>query len=191
MRTRFSFRVWGRAQQRGSKKPMHVRRNDGSLVIGKNGQPLVVTPDANPKSRNWMNAVREAAAQAMADAAEEKREVSLRQPLTGPILLTVRFYFGRPKSHYGTGRNAQTLKKSAPQYCARAPDLSKLVRSLEDAMTGVIYRDDCQVVRYREVMKLWTDGQECTEVVVFEAETVANSQPLLLDYSMVDSNHLL
>lgn len=31
-------------------------------------------------------------------------------PLTGPLEATLYFYFGRPKNHYGTGKNAHILK---------------------------------------------------------------------------------
>ena len=34
--------------------------------------------------------------------------------LDGPVSVTVDFYLPRPKSHYGTGRNAGALKPSAP-----------------------------------------------------------------------------
>lgn len=65
----------------------------------------------------------------------------------GPIVMSVVFLFYRPKSHFGTGKNSDTLKADAPIHVARKPDLSKLIRSTEDALVdaGVI-RDDCIIV---------------------------------------------
>jgi crossover junction endodeoxyribonuclease RusA len=54
------------------------------------------------------------------------------------------FVFSRPKAHYRTNGE---LKPSAPQHCTgRIGDLSKLVRAVEDALTGVVYDDDAQIV---------------------------------------------
>ena len=38
------------------------------------------------------------------------------------------FRFVRPKSHYGTGRNAKKLKPSAPPHHTQKPDATKLLR---------------------------------------------------------------
>ncbi len=68
--------------------------------------------------------------------------------MDGPLVLMVTFYSNRPKSHYRTGRNAHLLKDSAPDYPTGAPDLSKLIRSTEDALTDAgVWRDDSRVVR--------------------------------------------
>src|SRR4030095_5083797 len=42
---------------------------------------------------------------------------------TGPIQVRFCFWFQRPKSHYGTGRNAGGVKASAPSYRASSPDI--------------------------------------------------------------------
>ena len=56
-------------------------------------------------------------------------------------------YFPRPRAHYGTGRNANRLKDSAPLWHDKRPDVDKLARAVLDAITesGTL-RDDCQVV---------------------------------------------
>lgn len=66
--------------------------------------------------------------------------------LTGPVHVCVFFYMPRPKGHYGTGHNMLRLKESAPLYPTSAPDTTKLFRSVEDALTGLIWKDDAQVV---------------------------------------------
>ncbi|MFE4796160.1 RusA family crossover junction endodeoxyribonuclease [Streptomyces sp. NPDC056708] len=77
--------------------------------------------------------------------------------LTGPLEASMVFSFDRPKSHYGTGRNAGVLKASAPPRPALPPDLSKLARSTEDAITTAGgYKDDALLVGYRRLEKRYT-----------------------------------
>jgi Holliday junction resolvase RusA-like endonuclease len=56
------------------------------------------------------------------------------------------FVLARPRSHYGTGRNADRLRATAPAWPCSRPDATKLLRAVEDALTGVVWRDDGQVV---------------------------------------------
>ena len=63
----------------------------------------------------------------------------------GPVYLTLLFLFARPKTHFGTGRNAGKLKESAPVYHTKRPDLDNLVKFAEDCLTGIAWKDDCQV----------------------------------------------
>jgi Holliday junction resolvase RusA-like endonuclease len=87
----------------------------------------------------------------------------------GPLDLFVVFRFVRPKSHYGTGRNAERLKTSAPQHHVVKPDTTKLVRALEDALTGVVWRDDAQVVIQHAVKSYALRGESaCARVSITE-----------------------
>ncbi len=65
------------------------------------------------------------------------------------VAVQVTFYLPRPASHYGTGRNAGVLRATAPAYPLGKPDTSKMFRAVEDAMSGVVYTDDCRVVEIR------------------------------------------
>ena len=64
--------------------------------------------------------------------------------MSAPMLLSVVFRFQRPKSHF----NKSGLRSSAPQHCTSAShgDIEKLVRSTNDALTGILFDDDRQVV---------------------------------------------
>jgi Holliday junction resolvase RusA-like endonuclease len=53
----------------------------------------------------------------------------------GPVKLLATFVFARPKSVSAKKREHMTV----------APDLSKLIRGIEDALTGLLWRDDSQV----------------------------------------------
>lgn len=152
----FRVKVYGTPQQRGSKSPFVPRLSDGSLARRPNGNPLIVVRDSNKRSGDWMAAVRQAAG-----------EVWQGDLLDEPLVLQVRFWFARPKSHYGTGRNADKVKASAPREHAQEPDLSKLVRCLEDALTGVVYRDDRLISGYRRTGKAWTTGSAGAVVRIY------------------------
>lgn len=58
-------------------------------------------------------------------------------PLDGPIDLEVEFVMPRPSA---------TPKRRTPP-AIRRPDVDKLLRALLDAVTGVLWRDDSQVVQ--------------------------------------------
>jgi crossover junction endodeoxyribonuclease RusA len=75
------------------------------------------------------------------------RQAYQGDPLTGPLSLVVEFVMPRPKGHYGSGRNASVLKPSAPMFPAVKPDCTKLLRALEDALTGILWRDDATIVK--------------------------------------------
>jgi crossover junction endodeoxyribonuclease RusA len=65
-----------------------------------------------------------------------------------PVAVELDFYLSRPKSHFGTGRNAQKIKESAPNWPGR-PDVDKLARAVLDALTGLVIADDSTVVELR------------------------------------------
>lgn len=84
--------------------------------------------------------------------------------LDGPLAVAMTFTFDRPKGHYRTGRNAHLLRDAAPIRPAGTPDLSKLVRSTEDALTGVVWKDDARVVEYVRLGK-WYAGTDAEDVL--------------------------
>jgi Holliday junction resolvase RusA-like endonuclease len=123
--TRLCFEIIGHAEPAGSKR--HI---GGGRVV-----------DANPLATGWKNEVGLAARAAMMRANGDEPEL-----LDGALGLALEFYRMRPAGHFGNGRNADKLKPSAPAYPTTRPDTTKLTRGVEDAMTGVVWRDDSQVV---------------------------------------------
>lgn len=67
-------------------------------------------------------------------------------PTPAPVVVELQFDLARPLGHFGTGRNVGELRKSAPDVPTKNPDLDKLTRAVLDALTGIVYRDDAQVV---------------------------------------------
>ncbi len=66
--------------------------------------------------------------------------------MDGPLWMDVRFYMKRPKSHYRTGKFSDKLKKDAPYWCDKKPDLDNLVKFVKDSLNGIAWNDDSQVV---------------------------------------------
>lgn len=79
------------------------------------------------------------------DVARAAREVmGERLPLQGPLVLTVTFTLARPSYAAQFTRGGKPRRRYWP---TTKPDLSKLVRSTEDALTEArVWKDDARVV---------------------------------------------
>ena len=126
----YSTPVLGRPVQQGSKRWLPngrmIEHNDAQL-------------------RPWRATVTAAVVAMMRRERASDEEVVF--PLTGPVKVVIDFMFPRPNYHYGTGRNAGKLRKNAPDYVGKQPDLDKLIRSINDSITDAgLWKDDAQVV---------------------------------------------
>jgi hypothetical protein len=81
-----------------------------------------------------------------------------------PVVVHAAFVFRRPRSHYGSGKNARKLKPSAPSAPPTAPDCDKLARAVGDAGTGVWWHDDAQIVGWQISKRYDAGAGECTYV---------------------------
>ena len=82
-------------------------------------------------------------------AAEPAIRASIAAPLTGPLLVVMTFWFPRPKNHYGTGKNAKTLKASAPRFPSSKgkEDIDNVFKPVADVLTVLrAWEDDGQIV---------------------------------------------
>ena len=87
-------------------------------------------------------------------------------PIEGACHVGLIFRFNRPKSHY---RSNGLLKQSAPAYLiVKKNDLDKLVRSTLDALSGIAFIDDCQVIN------LSATKRYCNEDEVAGADILIN-----------------
>ena len=91
--------------------------------------------------------------------------------IAGPVLLILDFKVSRPKRHFGTGANAGRIKtvfvKAWPTV---KPDTTKFVRAVEDALTGVAWNDDAQVVRQIAQKRYAGPGEQAgVTILVFPA----------------------
>ncbi len=132
----------------GSKKGFYIKKINR----------VVMTP-ASKKTKPWMDSVKWAAIQAF----------NRRCLFEGALRFTFEFRMLRPQGHYGTGSHAAVLKKSARPYPTVRPDLTKLVRAAEDALTGVIWRDDSSVVQQQN-SKIYVGKNPGVQIYIGEIE---------------------
>ena len=90
------------------------------------------TPD---KTRNYEALLKEAAIEAMGSAEPLETPVSLYLYIRVPIPKS----FSKKKVQDCLNGSEQPMKK---------PDSSNVLKSVEDAMNGVVYRDDCQIINH-------------------------------------------
>lgn len=164
----YSFTVKGEAQPAGSKKafvPLHpktkqpYRRPGGGIVVS--------VVDDNPNSKKWKKLV--------AQIAEHECGTPL---LEGPLKVTLTFYRVRPQSHLG----ATGLSKHGREtpYPITKPDAGKLARGTIDALTGVIYRDDAQIVEEIAIKRYGSPPR--VEILIEEVEAPeSQDQPALFE----------
>lgn len=98
------------------------------------------------------------------------------------LALTALFYFDRPSSHFGTGRNAGVMKPWAeharPGLGTNGGDLDNLVKLVTDALNSVAYADDGQIAEFTYCAKLYCEPGTTprTEVVLRDLDTSAESE---------------
>lgn len=136
--TEIRFFVPGLPAPGGSKSAfVPTNRKTGEPYRGKGGRIIVnVVDSGGERTKNWRQDVAAAAFQAM-------KQADLA-PLTGPLELELLFQMPRPKSHFRS--NGIQLKPGAPSHHIIRPDCGKLARSTTDACTGILWRDDAQIV---------------------------------------------
>lgn len=120
-----AFFVPGAAAPQGSKRAIRLR-----------GTGRVVLVESSAKVKPYRAVVALAA-----------REAWAKPPTSRPVEVRLRFTFARPKSHF-TGKGA--IRGGAPDTPGK-PDIDKLARAALDALTGVVYVDDSQVVSLRAI----------------------------------------
>lgn len=121
-----SFCVHGLPAPQGSKSPK-----------GRDRKGRVILVESSKNVKPWREAVRWAVYEAFRDGQ--------RKFFDGPVRLEATFTLPKPKS-------APKMRRTWP---STRPDLSKLVRSTEDALTDAgVWRDDGQVV-YLETRKVY------------------------------------
>ena len=128
------FFVPGKGEPAGSKSSFVLKDRNGN-PIQKDGRVIVNTVDANPRAKDWKRVV----------AAVAHKQYGTRHPVEFAVGLSLEFVIVRPKGHFRSGKNAALLKESAPYWHTSKPDVLKLTRGVEDALTGIVWRDDAQI----------------------------------------------
>ena len=92
-------------------------------------------------------------------------------PIDKPLMLAVNFYFGRPNSHYRTGRYAGELKPSAPLRHVKRPDIDNLLKFVADSLNDIFWRDDTLICRV-EAQKVYSEKPR-TEIYIKILDTLS------------------
>jgi len=146
MRQTCSFIVYGRARPQAQNRSMPLMKAgaDGvKRVVMREGTNVPVMLHPNPRDTvNWRSDVK-AAALAVFDGSSGLLE--------GPLRMDVTIYVERPKNRIWKTRPMPEV------HCTAGPDRSNVMKSLEDALQGVVYHNDKQLADGR-VRKLYCAG---------------------------------
>jgi Holliday junction resolvase RusA-like endonuclease len=133
--------VYGTPAPQGSKRFVGMHGGHATMV------------ESSKKVKPWRQDVRAAAIEAWSGPFPIPMA-----PLDGPLVVRMVFTIVRPRGHYRTGKNANQLRADAPARPCVTPDLSKLARSTEDALTEAgLWRDDSRVVEYSRLAKVYAN----------------------------------
>jgi Holliday junction resolvase RusA-like endonuclease len=111
--------------------------------------------ESSKKVKPWRQDVKAAALEAVAG----------RPLLDGPLMASMVFTIReQPASKPAWWPSGVRWSKSMRWRPASTPDLSKLLRATEDALTGVIWKDDARVVGYARLEKFYC-GHPATDVL--------------------------
>ena len=112
-----SFTVLGHPQPQGSAR----------AFVPKGWTRAVVTSD-NSKLKPWRQDV-------SAHAMEARAKAGYEEPTLQAVSVVVTFFFDRPKS-----ASKKVVHKTTK------PDVDKLARGILDSLTGIVFKDDSQVI---------------------------------------------
>lgn len=143
----FSLIVYGTPAPAGSKRPFKIRK--GGVETGQ-----VVTVDASRRAAPWKQTIKQQAGEVMQG----------QELLRVPLAVRFTFYVRRPKGHYGK----HGVRASAPAFPATKPDVLKLARAVEDALSGIVYGDDAQIVS-EKLFKCYGEPER-VEIEIKEAQ---------------------
>jgi Holliday junction resolvase RusA-like endonuclease len=154
-----TFTVDGDPQTKGSAKAFvvfgHViEAYERFRKTGRRIAPRAFITNDNPNAKAWQETVMDAAIKARRTGPLVQGEL-----MAGAVVVDLVFYLARP----------QKIRSSIVAHTTR-PDFDKLVRPVLDALTGVIYADDGQVVAGR-IAKQYApiDGKPGVTITITEA----------------------
>lgn len=157
------FVVVGIPIPQGSMKSFVVKRK-------RDGKPIAVTTGDNPRTTGWRQTIAEVAARELHKAQNQGLY------FTGAVEFDVVFYLPRPQA-------LLTRKRAGDQvpHLTR-PDVGKLLRAAEDALSQVVWGDDCQITDLHGRKRYCPVGQHPRAEILVRGATLddlAPARPLL------------
>ena len=130
--------VSGHPRPAGSKTGIPIYRGKRGSADRKFTGKVAMLDSSGQAGKEWRQDIKHAA-----------KQVFRGPPLSGPLVVNFSFVYPRPKNHFGTGKNSGLLKDGSPKHHTSRPDVLKLSRAVEDALTGIVWVDDSQIVDER------------------------------------------
>lgn len=129
---------------------------DGEFwVKTKDLQSMIRVRDANNKAKKWKDLV--------AAAAKDQLPKEGFDMFDEPLIMMSTFYRRRPRGHVGkTGLTKLGRRTPWPD---TKPDALKYLRSTEDALEGIVYRNDSLIVTHY-IAKEWAEESESEGVEI-------------------------
>lgn len=130
-----SFFVPGKPATQGSKRAFYSPKANRAFVV-----------EDCKRNKSWRSDVR-----------NEAQKVWSGNPFDGAVVVRLTFFLPRPKGHL----NAKgQVKPTVNQNPITKPDLTKLARCVEDALKGLVWKDDSQIVQ-ETIIKHYNDLKPC------------------------------
>ena len=98
-------------------------------------------------------------------AIQQIKEQFTGKPYTDALKIKFVFHIKRPKAHFRTGKYSNELKKTAPVYHTKRPDVDNFVKFYMDCMNKLVYLDDSQVIEL-SATKEYDDKESYTEIII-------------------------
>lgn len=140
-RQSISFTVHGRAYPKGSMRAFNVKGKKFPVLTSMTGKNL----------KTWEQTIRGELQLVMSQTPKS----TLMAMFDAPIAVGIRFHMPRPKKP----------KKKQTKYPTTQPDVDKLARAAVDALSGIVFKDDAQVVAL-QVRKVYAELGAKAEIVV-------------------------
>ena len=154
----FKLQIEGIPVSGGSKTAVFFKKK-GPAVSRRPSFAMVDTADMRKKDpgarKRWMNLISTMA------------QCHFKQDMIeGPVILKMDFFMPRPKSHFRSGKYSHIMKDSAPTYHIVKPDEDKLLRPAQDALSGICWGDDCQIVDVHVTKQYTEKGKEGVDIYI-------------------------
>jgi Holliday junction resolvase RusA-like endonuclease len=101
---------------------------------------------------------------------QQWRAEGFNETLYGPLRVILTAFVSRPQYHYRSGRNGALLRPFAPAWPAVKPDLDNYIKTVLDALNGVAWKDDAQVIDISASKRYASAGPARWEILVEEVE---------------------
>jgi Holliday junction resolvase RusA-like endonuclease len=144
-----SFFAVGLPSPAGSKNAVPIYKGKGSErhFTGR----VAVFDAGGQRSKDFRQSVVQAAFTAMQKAG--------LKPFTAPLRTSFLFWMPRPANHHRANKRQNELRPDAPHWHTNTPDVLKMSRLVEDAMSGIVYVDDKLIAESR-LQKIYVGGEE-------------------------------